>query len=84
MASKFLKQAVTGRIYLYSEHLANRKDMFPVDEEDVPVAMGGLKQPKPAKPESEETKVPVVSDEAPKAPAAKGKKDAAKGEGSAE
>lgn len=74
MASKFLKQAVTGRIYLYSEHLANRKDMFPVDAEDVPVAMGGTKQPNPAKPESEEAKVP----------AAKGKKEAAKGEGSAE
>jgi hypothetical protein len=52
--TKFLKQAGTGRFYLYTKFLAARPDMFPANDDEVPVAMGGTmgakkEAPAPAK-----------------------------------
>lgn len=43
MATKFLKQAVTGDFYRWHPVLAERADMMPIDDEDVPVEFGGKK-----------------------------------------
>ena len=49
---KYLRQTTTGRIYAYSDILATRKDMVPVEEEKPQAPAIAVK---PAEPESDLT-----------------------------